>query len=270
MEQHVTRDHIPVSLRSALCIDRAGDVAQIAQDVEAVHHKGQVAFQDAFRQAGVPHKVVRIHTLVFIATTAEHRYVRTDLHAPRQFDLSRQTVVEVARIDRRKVVSTTRYVHPGATELRTYFQLVDAIVGADVLSQVERLHRTTRACQGIVHAHQVHTVVICGACGSSYRQAVCLVGRKVVVHRTIGIPIAVHVFGLCGAHTRLLVIDVARGYGVLRDRVVQVDVERTLLLRVILVESQTYVVSPCVAQVGIAVSDVQRVCVVADVKQARH
>ena len=55
MEQPVGRDDIVESFRAALRIDGAADIREIAQEVEAIEHKGEVAVHEFLCYSCVPH-----------------------------------------------------------------------------------------------------------------------------------------------------------------------------------------------------------------------
>ena len=99
VQQSVAGRDIAPRLDAALGVDCSVDVGEVAEEVEAVEHTDEVAVKETFGYTSVPDKFVCIHCVVGIATAGVHGEVGGELEAPRQFDLSGETVVEVEDVD---------------------------------------------------------------------------------------------------------------------------------------------------------------------------
>ena len=64
MEQGVAGQDVGVGLDTPLGIDNAGDIVELAKEVEAVEHPCEAAFEHGVRQAGIP--ILLSYSEVFI------------------------------------------------------------------------------------------------------------------------------------------------------------------------------------------------------------
>ena len=61
MEQSVAGQDVGVGLDTPLGIDNAGDIVELAKEVEAVEHPCEAALEHGVGQTGVPDEVVGVH-----------------------------------------------------------------------------------------------------------------------------------------------------------------------------------------------------------------
>ena len=99
VQQSVAGRDIAPRLDAALGVDCSVDVGEVAEKVEAVEHADEIAVKETFGEAGIPDEFVGVHCIVGVATARVHGEVGGELEAPRQFDLSGETVVEVEDVD---------------------------------------------------------------------------------------------------------------------------------------------------------------------------
>ena len=72
MEDAVGGYHVVECFGTSLCVHIALYVGEVAQEVEAVEHDGEFAFQQTFCDAGIPHQFVGVHGLFAVSTAAVH------------------------------------------------------------------------------------------------------------------------------------------------------------------------------------------------------
>ena len=133
VQQSVAGRDIAPRLDAALGVDCSVDVGEVAEEVEAVEHTDEVAVKETFGYTSVPDKFVCIHCVVGIATAGVHGEVGGELEAPRQFDLSGETVVEVEDVDGLEV----RAVAGGVLVVEVAYAL-DLQFGIRTIGQAQR------------------------------------------------------------------------------------------------------------------------------------
>ena len=133
MQQSVAGRDIAPRLDAALGVDCSVDVGEVAEEVEAVEHTDEVAVKETFGYTSVPDIFVCIHCVVGIATAGVHGEVGGELEAPRQFDLSCETVVEVEDVDGLEV----RAVAGGVLVVEVAYAL-DLQFGIRAIGQAQR------------------------------------------------------------------------------------------------------------------------------------
>ena len=68
MEEGVGGEDVVECLGAALRVDRVADVGELAEHVEAVELKEQVAVHESLGEAGVPDELVGVHRVVAVAS----------------------------------------------------------------------------------------------------------------------------------------------------------------------------------------------------------
>ena len=81
---------VGVGLRAALGVEGAGDIAELSEDVEAVEHDEELAFEEGTGEAGVPNKVVGVQLWVGIACSAVEAEIGREVKLPRQLQDGRE------------------------------------------------------------------------------------------------------------------------------------------------------------------------------------
>lgn len=69
VKEGVAGHDVGEGLGAALGVDNAGDVVELAKDVEAVEHHEKLTFEEGSGEAGVPDEVVGVQQRVGIAST---------------------------------------------------------------------------------------------------------------------------------------------------------------------------------------------------------
>ena len=198
-----------------------------------------------------------------------------ELQLPRQQQEGGDTVAEVTGIDALEVVAVAGHVVVGAAHVGGYLVLsAPVLVGAELEGELQLVAeggvvddavRSLHAC----HVVQVDAVAVVGIELVLEAEALLLVEGPAVGASEACLPVAVDVDGLRRRAPALLVVDHARGHGVVGAAVVGHHVQGVLLrpAHQVVIAHQTE--RPRLLQVGVRVADAQRVADVAVVDQ-RH
>lgn len=103
VEEGIGGDDVVEGFGAALGVDGVADVGEVAEDVETVELKEQVAVHEAFGEAGIPHEFVGVHRSVVVSSARIHGQVRGELEVPGQFHLGGEAIVEVEDVEIREV-----------------------------------------------------------------------------------------------------------------------------------------------------------------------
>ena len=85
MEEAVTGHDVGEGLGAALGVEGAGDVAELSEDIEAVEHDEEIAFEEGTREAGIPDEIIGVQQRVGIACSAVEAEIRRKVELPWQF-----------------------------------------------------------------------------------------------------------------------------------------------------------------------------------------
>ena len=85
VQQGVAGQDVGIGLGAALGIDGTGDVVELTEEVKAVEHDEEFAFEEGPREAGIPYKVTRVQSVVGIACTGVEAEVCVEFQFPREF-----------------------------------------------------------------------------------------------------------------------------------------------------------------------------------------
>ena len=235
MEHHIARQCVCPCLRAALGVDGAGDVTQVAKDVECVKHTRYLAFHEWTRKAGVPHNVVSVHHAPFIATAAIHGEVSAKLQFPRKLKNGVYTIFVVKGTDAGEInalavdVAPSQFSHNSTLALaETAFQLYLLAKRRGVDFAPLRLNNV--ACRAASH---VNIVDVCYSCLRLQIKQSALVYWTLVVVAHTNIIIAVDVAWLVCPYASLGVVCLAHSQGIRRRLIVDGYILYGFLLKIV-------------------------------------
>ena len=225
MEQSVAGQDVGVGLDTPLGIDNAGDIVELAKEVEAVEHPCEAAFEHGVRQAGIPDEVVGVHAAAFVAATAEHGEIGGQLEVPRQLEGGDGSIIEVEGIDAVEVGAVAVGVVPCEVSFQSDGRgTANLIAQAEVFAEVGGVDSTLHGGEIATRrtlADEVDAVSVFGTGVGGERQAALLVDRRLVTYGGSGHPVAVHVVGAVGAYAYCGIVAVAHGEGVCSAAILQ-------------------------------------------------
>ena len=88
MKHYITGDDIIITFCTPLCIDCATYIREVAEYIETIEHKGEIAMKYSFGKAGVPNQFVGMHGVICLPAATVFGKVGTELHVPRKFHLA--------------------------------------------------------------------------------------------------------------------------------------------------------------------------------------
>lgn len=99
MEEEVTGKDIDICLSACLGVYAVGDVAEIAEYVEAVYDKCQALAGQSVADSCVPYEIVRIQFACGVTPAREDCEIGGDLEVRRQLIRTVDTIVQIHRVE---------------------------------------------------------------------------------------------------------------------------------------------------------------------------
>ena len=262
MQEGVAGQGVGVGLGAALRVDGAGDIAELAEEVVAVEHDDEAAFEEGTRETAIPHPFVGVHRRVYVATARVEGHVGAQLQLPGQGKEGGERGLGARHVEVFEVWSAAVQPLPR----RLGFQ-PEAMLGQFVvqLGHGAEAGGDDGAALQRRGAREVYAVRVSELWPEDEVQPFLLVERCGEGEPQTAVPVAVDVVGLVGLDARLRVEEAAHGQGVMRVVVVGTGIEVVLLAAPPVAQLNVLLVG--VSERGIALVDVQRVGGIVDVHQ---
>lgn len=268
------RNDVVPCLGSSLCIDGATDIAEVVKQVESIELTNEIAVQETTGETGIPNKFVGVHFGVGITTTGVHGEVGGKLEMKGQFEGGQDAIVKVGDVDGGEISASAG----GVLGVDVGFDTeVDS--GGRTIVETEGVVPVKGGYSGFLKEKEVNAVMMVNPCFFVEGQFLLTVKRLGDACTEVGIPIAIDVFRRDGANACAFVVDGTHCNGILLQTEVGISMEdggRETMLAFLRIKTEmvtifgTPFVNVLILQMRIAMGDVERIAVIADVEKLGH